>query len=306
MEKKLNSEENISYRPAQIDDISQLVDLMNSQYAIRRDREYFMWQYFNCPDPTVLICAIWKQKDVVGMFGLRKRNIGPVNMAQAIDMLVTAPWRGCGVFPKLVEKAVACFVDLHALFSLPNLNGKNALVKGPAWRNLLKINSYILNLSKVQVCSSQSSYPVSGNSGKSFYKFGYDEKYRSWRYEKSSIYKYEYVNISEEVFAVTKIFTDPVENVLYGDIVEFNCDLANLNVLSYLIDAVCEKYRKKGINRLTTWALPNTPLKGLLFDYGFREKAHERYFIIKVLDKRYLDLYDISKWHLVQADCEIY
>ena len=66
--------EELILRPANALDASQFIEIMNSQYARKKNSEYFHWQYIDPYEPTVLMCAFEAGK-IRGMFGLKKRRL---------------------------------------------------------------------------------------------------------------------------------------------------------------------------------------------------------------------------------------
>ena len=100
----------------------------------------------------------------------------------------------------------------------------------------------------------------------------------------------------DDGFVVTKVFTDPTTGQQFGDIVEYSGNP---------LGAV-ERFFADGIPMVSTWALPHTPSYALLKQAGFSELPRERYFCIKALEPTLEYLYDITHWHLMPADAEIY
>ncbi len=300
--------ENVNFRLAAESDASQLVDLINSQYSRKKDKPYFYWQYFNSFYPTILMCA-FDGTELIGTFGLQKRKLrNGIHVGHAIDLLVSHNWRGRGIFKSLGAKAVSYFNDLDALCVLPNRNGMNACEKAFGWKNLGKINSMSLDKEgfRENISPEFSQDIIPSGEKQDLEMFYYGEETRTWRFKEHSDYEYGYVKMHAGEFAVTKIFTDPGTGMRYGDIVDFECDLNNPGLLRELfLEASCQLKEKK-VDMITTWALPHTPLYPVVESLGFIDMPQERYFCLKVLKYEYEYLYDLSRWHLVQADSEIY
>ncbi len=295
--------ETINFRPAIKSDIPQLVNLMNSQYSRKKCESYFLWQYFNSIYPTVLMCALIDNK-VIGMFGLQKRRLdnGAV-VGQAIDLLVTTEWRRKGIFKRLGEKALSHFKDLDILCVFPNLNGKNACEKGLGWQTLSKINSMCIRHGYLRNRIEEFKSTYNKNT---LYKFSYNKAIRKWRFDRHPEYKYSCVPENSRTFIITKVFIDPINGRLIGDIVDFECDLNDKTTLSELFLKGCLHLKEQDVENITTWALQHTPLREVVESLGFVEMPQERYFCVKILNKKYEYLYNFSRWHLVQADAEIY
>jgi len=297
----------IHFRRAEQTDIPQLVGLFNSQYARKKGESYFLWQYFNSYYPTVLFCAFAKGK-LIGMYGLQKRLLNNgAKVGQAIDMLVSAEFRGKGIFKQLVDKAIQYFQDVDLLCVFPNLNGKNAVVKSLGWKTAGKIDLMCVKPQSIIDISEEDSEPWGFERDQSLYRFVYDNGIRKWRFDKHPDYTYHYVSLDdEEKYAVTKIFTDPNDGRKFGDIVEFDCDLGNKYLLTRLFLKSALYLKNRGVDGITTWALPHTQLYGVVRQLGFSELSQERYFCVKVLKRKFDYLYNFNHWHLLQADAEIY
>lgn len=295
----------VTVRPAEKSDIPELVELMNAQYERKKDERYFLWQYFDSFYPTILMCATTKG-NVIGTFGLQKRELNNgLRAGQATDLLVAPECREQGVFKMLGLSAFSYWHDLDVLCVLPNLNGKNACEKAFEWQTVGKIDSVVLHKDSMDTASRELSAEDSG-SEKGPVSFKYAAETRIWRYDQHPDYKYAYIKLITGEFAVVKIFTDPVTGVRYGDIVDFECDLRNPGLLSELFIKAIMYLHKEGVESITSWALPDTSLREVVGSLGFVDMPQERYFCVKALKHEYEYLYDLSNWHLVQADSEIY
>ncbi len=297
--------DSVTLRPAQIHDIPQLVELMNSQYDRKKDEKYYMWQYFGSFYSTVLMCAV-SNDNIVGTFGLQRRGLSNgMTAGQATDLLVSPEWRGQGVFSRLGIEALSYFNDLDLLCVLPNIHGKNACERALGWKTLGKINSMVLKSNSPDVGAEELSITGKG-CNKETVQFEYSSDLRKWRYDQHPDYNYAYVRLSSGEFSVVKIFTDPLTGNRYGDIVDFKCSLKRLDLIRELFVKSIEHLNKQGLKSVTSWAMPGTLLREVVESIGFVELSQERYFCVKVLKKEYEYLYDLSLWHLVQADSEIY
>lgn len=299
--------EPIDFRLAEISDIPQLVDLMNREYLRKKRESYFLWQYFHSSYPTILMGAFFGAK-LMGMFGLQKRKLqNGLNVGQAIDLLIASEWRKKGLFLKLGEKAFQCFENLDLLCVLPNLAGKNACEKSLKWKTLGKIHSMsLLSENLINIKDEKSIFSENVDRKNTFSMFYYDERIRNWRYDQHPEYHYDYIFLDSGEFAVTKIFIDPVEKWKSGDIVDIKCALNDKKLLKELLIKAIYYLKKQNMEIITTWALPHTALHQVLESLGFSETPQERYFCMKVLKRQFEYLYDINRWHLVQADAEIY
>ena len=288
---------NINYRQAILDDIPELVKLNNSQYNRKKSEDYFVWQFFRIEYPTILIVAEC-QNVIVGMFGLQKRKLtnGAI-FGQAIDILISPKFRGRGIFKKMVDCALNQYINLDGICVLPNLNGKNAVVK-LGWKNIAKIDDMVLEDSiskKIRDIEYKKS---------ALTEFDFNESIKKWRFNNHSENMYFYKIIDKNNFSVTKIFQDPITNCKYGDIVFIKyfdkCFLKDVYLKS-----VSFLYSKE-VGAITTWALPHTYEYKLLIQLGFKQKIRERYFCLNIYNTKFNSLYNINNWRLFQADSEIY
>lgn len=296
----------VNFRLVKESDLPQIVDLTNSQYARKKKESYFIWQYFNSHYPSILMCA-FKGSRVIGTFGFQKRRLNNgAYVGQATDLLVAPEWRRKGIFRELGKRAISYFQDLDLLCSFTNLNGRIACERAFNWKTVSKINLMCLPTKE----KGNSLRPLKKFKYNikldNFTRFSYSKRTRLWRYDKHPDYKYTYVRLNNEIFAVTKLFRDPITGVLYGDIVDFECEFNKTVFLRELFLKASIYLKKEGVEFITTWALPSTPLRKVVELLGFIEVAQERYFCLKVLNPKYEDLYNISRWHLIQADSEIY
>jgi len=292
----------ITFRKAKKADIPHLIDLMNAYYKRKKTEQYFFWQYFNSVYPAVLIIAL-ADKKVIGIFGLQKRKLtNSAALGQAIDLLVSSEWRGKGIFKRLAEKALNYFSGIDAFCVFPNLQGKIACEKGLGWKTLGKINSLFLRNKIKETVEVIKSYKPK----QELIKFKYNSGIRKWRFEQNPVYKYSKVKINSGKFAIVKIFKDSQAKKCYGDVVDFGCNINDGLTLRKLFLEANLYLRKKGAKVITTRALPDTHLHKIVKSLGFIEVPQERFFCLKVLNPKYQNLYNFSKWHLVQADAEIY
>jgi len=294
----------ISYRRATQADIPRLREIFNAQYARKKGDEYFLWQYFESAWPTVVICA--EENGVVeGMFGLQRRELEEgIRVGQAIDLLITPRLRGKGVFAEMGRRASASFPDLGLLCVFPNLNGRNACVKSLGWQDIAKIDTLVLDATRelpgvVELGGS------AGNVGR-FARFRWTAELRAWRLGRHPDHRYETVPGKAGAFAVTKLFQDPRTLRCFGDVVDLKAPLADRVLLADLFRRAVRHLAGKGVESVTTWALPHTPLYGVLSALGFVPLSQERYFCVKAIDPALGYLHNISSWHLNEIDAEIY
>lgn len=293
----------VSYRPAVKGDIPRLMELFNSQYARKKNEAYFAWQYFESAWPTVMMCAEIDGR-IEGMFGLQRRTLTDgTPIGQAIDLLIAPPLRGRGIFAELGRRAAAIFPELRALCVLPNLNGRNACVSALGWDAIAKIDSLVFDAARRLSTEIEPHPPAVTGEPLLFF---WSPEIRAWRFDRHPDYRYETVTGEGNAFSVIKVFQDPVTGRRFGDIVDFQAPLYDVSSLSSLFADATRRLIGLGVESITTWALPHTPLFNVLTALGFEILSQERYFCVKALDPSLARLHDITAWHLVQADAEIY
>ena len=141
-----------------------------------------------------------------------------------IDLLIDEKYRNRGL-PILLEYEIRKFAadgGAIAMAVLPNLFGMRTH-KGLGWKNIGVIHTLNAPPSNINEKGPGLSEPIEYELV-NFYK---DTTYRSWRYKKNPQYIYEYINLSGQEFAVTKLFEDPITGEIFGDIVDFECDLSD-------------------------------------------------------------------------------
>ncbi len=300
----------IEYRPAIPADIPAMMALMNAQYQRKKTGAYFQWQYFTSRDPTVSWCA-FVGDELIGMFGLQKRRLfDGTFLGQAIDLLVSPQWRGKGVFPSLAERAASHFSDLAFFCVLPNANGKAAVESALGWKTLAKIDTMEVDVEQIpdRVPDLRDVLEIADRtrSNVPLLRFRYDDAFRQWRFDAHPEYHYRTVMGDASAFAFVKQFVGPIGSIAYGDIVDFSCDLQDPERLRDLFFAAAKALQADGVRTVTTWALPHTLLHHVLIAIGFRDMKQERYFCVNVLPQCVADYTDITRWHLVEADAELY
>lgn len=305
----------VIYRKANKEDVPKAVDLINKCYRRKKNAEYFLWQYFAEDVPSVMMCG-FAGDELVGIFGMQKKKLLPRNLVvgQAIDLLIAPEWRKKGHFAKLGQLAEECFPEADLLCVFPNVHGKNASVGSLNYEELGTIKT-LVNLSNgveklVRTKSRRIDLAVDFSrkvEDMSLLRFSYDDRYRSWRYARNPIFSYSLVSLTSGEYGIVKTFEEPVSGKRFGDIVDFECSLDDRTKLMELFLGCCQFLRKEeGVAEITTWAQPHNVLYKALTAVGFSEIDQERYFCIKSIKANQADLRNFSRWHLVQADAEVY
>jgi GNAT superfamily N-acetyltransferase len=281
---------------------------MNQQYARRKTTEYFDWQFFQLENAKYL--SAFKEQTLIGGYGVQIYNQNAATLptiCKSMDWIVDLKFRNRGLALLLINEvetwATAAGVDVIATFTNRN-----------AWKALtstgycgFKVDSMTFNPVQVKQDIKADHFTEKKTSKNEICTwFHKSQTWRYWRYDQHPDYKYDHIILETGEFAVTKIFIDPITSVSYGDIVDFECSLADQDKLGTLFQKACQHLTIQGIEEITTWALPHTLLYNILLANGFYAKPAERYFCIKILNPEFEYLNQLHNWHLVQSDSEIY
>lgn len=301
--REINSTINI--RPARADDAKPFTELMNKQYRRKKKEEYFYWQFMNPSIPTRLFVA-YENDLFAGSYGIQVHTLSDsVLCGFTIDLLIREEYRNRALLVLFEEEArkFAMVKGAQVMTSLPNFDGMRAHKGLRTWKHIGTVKTYTLLKAEA---AGDKELPEQRTPAEKLVYFSKSDAYRIWRYKLNPEYEYTYIKLDTGEFAVTKLFKDPVTNVRYGDIVDFECDLQDRTLLRVLFLKACIFLKNDGVEAITTWALPHTPLSAVVKSLGFIETQPERYFCFKAMKPEIEHAYDFSSWHLVQADAEIY
>lgn len=296
----------LSLRPAIAEDAESFTALMNGQYNRKKSIEYFYWQFLQSDSPARLF-VVYDGDVLAGCYGAQILQLSEsVSCAFTVDLLILDAYRNRGIF-YLLEREVSQFATEHkavALTCLPNQAGMKAHCNIFGWRNAGTVPIYAL---APTASNCHAFLPAQDEVGSCRpVRFLKGESYRKWRYDRNPTYRYDYVRLEQGLFAVVKIFADPVSGKRFGDIVDYECDSESSARLALLFDSACKHLRLLGADTVTTWALPSTRLASILPSLGFNSTDNQRYLCVKVLDPSYEHLYSLDRWELVEADSEVY
>lgn len=295
----------LTFRPANISDAAQFVNIMNDQYARKIKPEYFFWQFIYSYEPAVLMCA-FEGSQMAGMFGLKVRKLSNGAVAgQVIDMLIAPKWRGKNLFKQLAEHALQYFdkkFDILCVFA--NAAGSRAVQESLGWGLVGTIRTLYLEGGAGIPSWQSSDMPLRTETARVY--FEKDDDYRRWRFDKNPEYSYFTVRADKTADAWLKIFIDPVTGRRFGDIVDVRTGDVSRRGLHDIFSAACKYLQSQNVEFITTWAMPETVLRSVAESLGFKEAEQERFYCIKTLNPAYGYLNDFSVWHLMQADSEIF
>jgi GNAT superfamily N-acetyltransferase len=290
-------------REAIREDGRDFVSLFNRYYRRKTSLEYFQWQFFDSPFVSKLFLALEGEK-LIGYYGIKKYplSIG-INTGFAVDLLVDDSFRKKGIV-YLLENEVMRFChesSISVLTALPNAHGKAAL-KSLGWNVIAKVDTLInTELDKKINISSTNEW----EEATSLVEFLKGNEYREWRFCRNPLYQYETITLNDNIFAITKTFSDPVSAKRYGDIVDISWD-GNLRSLQKLIFKIIADMKAKELSGITIWALSHTEQYNLFREVGFGILPQDRFFCVKLIESAPEELYDIKNWNLVQSDAEIF
>jgi hypothetical protein len=296
-------------------DIDGIVELQKNIYPqYKRDAPFFAWQCFENVNPSVLIVA---QQDnaIVGTFGIQKiKTTCGLYGGQLSWLIIDKQKRRSGLFAEMGSLALKFFSDLDFIFIFAN---KNAVLPCKKAFDMKFIGSMSpMNLSSipldccheysVQTVSTETAFPIYANSTDTI-SFLRTENYRRWRYAYSTSHKYFKISISTGEYAIIKLFAEKKDKQnMMGDIVDFDCSLTDESRVQNLFQVASFELRKMGASIITTWAVLGTQLQFLLNKMGFSQGEPSSSMGIKLLNKKYKQLYEFSNWHIVQSDASNY
>jgi len=301
--KRTNS--GLTIRKATESDGNTFVDLYNQYYKNRKTSiDYFKWQFLDSPFDSQLF-LVFNNDKLIAYCGLKIYKLSNnLNTGFVIDFLIDESYRNRGI-AFLLENAITLYCkerDVLLLSALPNIFG-NAALKAMGWTSVAKVDTMVLDLkenhslNKIEVKPHQSKEEL--------VKFYKNEIYRNWRFNQSPVYSYEYVSKGNKAVAVTKLFFDSVNDVIYGDIVDIELS-EHEELAESLIDEVITNMDAQQVKTLTCWAFPHTNLYGVLINKGFKSLPQNRFFCVKPLSSQNEYLVSLNKWDLVEADSEVY
>jgi GNAT superfamily N-acetyltransferase len=300
--KRINSD--LTIRKATESDGSSFVNLYNQYYRSRKTSiEYFKWQFLDSPFDSQLFLVL-QNDELIAYCGLKIYFLSNnLSTGFLIDFLIDEAYRKRGI-ACLLEDAITSYCrerDVLLLSALPNPFG-NAAFKAMGWTTVAKLDSMVLDLKENHLLTARKVKPQEVT--EELVKFYKDEKYRSWRFDQSPVYSYEYVSKGKAV-AVTKLFLDSSNGSTCGDIVDIVVS-EHEELAEPLIDEVIIYMNAKQVNTLTCWALPHTKLYAVLINKGFKRIPQNRFFSVKPLSSENEYLVSLNKWDLVEADSEVY
>lgn len=303
-------------RIANRNDIEGMVELQKHVCPeYNRDRPFFVWQCFENVDPSILIVAE-QDTSIVGTFGIQKRKTTSGLYGGQLSWLIIAEHkRRSGLFAKMGNLALKCMSGIDFIFVFANKNAVFPCNKAFGMKFIGDLSQLILKNNPSDIYAEYYLEPI--NNETKFHNLQYckntttflrTESYRRWRYANSTVHKYFKVTIPSGEYAIIKLFNEKKgkQQRIIGDIVDFECNIMDVNRLRHLFDAAFFEFRKMGATIIMTWAVPGSKLRCLLEEMGFSKSEHSSFLGIKMLNKNHNQLYHFRNWHLVQSDASNY
>lgn len=296
------------------DDIEKILPLINAEFVIKKNFDYYNWQCFENPSPHNLKIALINDK-VVGWFGIQKRILNNGIKCGQLSYLVIAPkWRGRGIFKKLGISVIESMKDLDLCFVFANNKARIPCEKSFDMQTISSINSYVCTTFDNITPSDFFSKEVDDStlfkdidfSLSDRVSFHYSPDFFKWRFAHNRLYNYTMIELYSGEFALVKVFKDLKTGDKIGDIVYYKCDLKDSASIRRLIMSACYFLKCLKVTAITTWAPDHDRLLQILFQIGFANRGSGSYFTIKVLNPDNFDLYDYSRWIIMQSDASNY
>lgn len=319
----------ISYRVAIEDEHDGLAfcGLYNSLYAKKVDLNYYTWQFFRTPCPSVLCTVIDGSDTPIGFYGLHvvSANQQGVKAAWVLDVMIRPEYQGQGLFRNLAQFAKEELTRFQpvGIFVMANDRGAGAHIHGMDWKCINEYVSYVASTSRsprpasgrlliepVTFVSKLTGAERSHLHGSQLFAVKRDEAYTRWRYSNNPRFTYEQFKATKDGdpfgYLVLKTFKDPITSKLYGDIVDLSWEDDDSEALAEMLRFALHHFNRLGISHALIWLQSNTILDQVGVDAGFRQIDQKRFFCGKILDQNYTHLSDPESWFVTLSDSEIY
>lgn len=305
----------VVYRELEINDIPDMVSLIDSIYAIKKNEDYFRWHCFENVVPVKMI-GCYVNGQFVGMFGIHKRRLtNGLVCGQAKSMNIGDNWRKKGYFAGLGTNAFAAFEDLDVICVFANKNATISCENSLDMKQIGTIKTRVfkeINLVSYPdgvKCSAIDSYSTFKNEtcfDKQKVNFEISQEYRSWRYAQNPLYDYYKTETKSGSYSIIKLFKEPHSKKAFGDIVDIVCIHDSDAERMDLITGSCWYLRQLGADEITTWAMPGSKLSRALDELNFKQGSVASYFNVKVVNPEVSFLYNFDRWIVRQSDAENY
>lgn len=303
----------VEIRPMLPDDIPAMTSMLEPMYATRRSREFIVWQCLMNVHPVTMMGAFFEDR-MVGVFGIQTRVLSNgLSCGQGSWLNISPDWQGKGLFRRLGEAAICATPNLDVLCVIANARATGPLQRSLGFRTAGAIDTLSIATPGHTSAGDTLCRPVDEET--TFESTGYPSdrvmfmptwEYRRWRFARNPAHRYWKVENGARGYAVVKLFTEPGAGTSWGDIVDIECNLNNQDRIEEILRGAIHHLRELGAGRIGLWATPGTLLRETAGSMGFAPGGHTAYLSVRVMAPGNEHLYDLSSWHLRQADATNY
>lgn len=289
--------------------------LSNSLYNRPVNEDYYRWQFFSCPFPSLLNVAVDEDDVIVGTYCLHVQG----DFAWVLDIMVSPKFQRRGVFRQLVDFGYENLKSYNAkaILVMANENADRATVQGLGWTRINTFFTYFAEprsfdsdfileyrpISDFSVCSAV-------NPPTELISNPRTSSYQEWRFLENARYEYDtfaaYHQGQPFGYVVLKIFRDTTSGRSFGDIVDLvwnkNDDALLKDMLSFSLD----HFHKQNVNEAAMWLQTNTLLDRVGTESGFARSGQQRFFCGKALQQESKAIEEHGNWFINMADSEVY
>lgn len=311
-------------------DAEQFCGLSNSLYARPVNREYYDWQFFQCPFPSLLNLAVDESEKIVGTYGLHVQEAqvpaaATAKVAWVLDIMVSPEVQRQGVFRRLVDYGFENLRshDAAAIVVMANEKAERACVQGLGWKRINTFSTcfaapdgshgedkFILEYEKAVDFSA--CQPVLENADVSLFANARTVEYLNWRFIKNARYGYD-LFVARKAgggepfgYVVLKIFRDPVSGRAFGDIVDILWIEPDAAALSDMLRFSLAHFHRQKVGSSAIWLQTNTLLDQVGARVGFIRSEQKRFFCGKALKEDFKHMEEAGSWFINMSDSEVY
>jgi len=296
-------------------DAKAFCELSNSLYARPVNEDYYRWQFFACPFPSLLNIAVDEDDKLIGSYCLHVQE----KVAWVLDIMVSPQIQRQGVFRKLVDFGFENLKehDAKAIVVMANEKAERACVNGLGWKRINTFltyfakpekaeNNFILEYEKAKDFSACTQFQPSST----LVSNARTTAYQNWRFIENARYSYDiftaYKNGLPFGYVVLKIFRDPVSENAFGDIVDIVWIEDDKEALVDMLRFSLEHFHVQNVGNAAMWLQTNTLLDSVGVRVGFKQSEQKRFFCGNALEDDFKHLEDASSWFINMSDSEVY
>jgi GNAT superfamily N-acetyltransferase len=323
----------LTFRLARRDrqDCERFCNLSNSLYARKVDQDYYYWQFFDTPHPSLLSFVLGPDEKLVGCYGFHLFSLVQQRqcVALALDIMIAPPFQGKGIFRMLANFAVQQTQSYNpvALYVMANSRAKEAHVHGLGWRQVNVFTDYVCptRLASHFLPKAMEFIPCNSFTPKvidvlkwlddcrakrKLFSISRNPRFLQWRFLRNPRYSYHFFLCKLRGvpygYLVLKEFRDPLTNSLFGDIVDLYWAEDDWGAVADMLRFALNYFYRHDVQQATVWLQTNSVLDQVGRDLGFEPTERQRYLCCKVLDDKYRWLEDRERWFVTMADSEVY